>query len=859
MKIFWAKTNKLHQPAISVRDHCLNVGCVAEKLVDLLPILLRKQLPIGLATLAALHDIGKITPGFQLKCIAWVEQEQISPQDQLLWRYSESNHALMSQYFLQSKVAVAWASAVGAHHGRLLARGKIRRSNEQQESTFNTYREVVSEQIESILGVLPRLSSPDENIRWFVAGLITVADWLGSNEEFFPLEWPEKPYANIDQRYKNAQDSLDLIGWQPREMIKGLTFETIFSNEAKQQIFKPNPLQQAVISTIDKPGFYLIEGSMGNGKTEAALMAAYQLIEKGHHHGLFFGLPTQVTSNRIYERVERFLKRCHSDQSKANLLLTHANSWIKKARVNLNPSYYEKKESYSEASDHVENGHFWFNPVKRSLLAQYGVGTIDQALLGIVRAKHFFVRQFGLAGKVIILDEVHSYDLYTGTLIDKLIERLLSLKCTVIILSATLTEQRRQELLHLSGAKENTLSNAYPLLSGVQVNGESISLEIDSKQTQTVVIQCTSLSVEELTEECLERAEKGGCVLWIRNTVHDAQESWKLLKNFNREGGPEIGLLHSRFPFWRREQLEDKWINCLGKNASNRPKGCVLVSTQVVEQSVDIDADFLITDLAPSDMLFQRLGRLWRHECKERPFTKAEAWISAKNLAECDTEKSIKTALGRSRFVYSPYVLLRSWNVWSKYTQVKLPQDIRPVLEETYKKSEGLEPMAWQLFLEKIQEFRAKQQQKAQALTLVESDLVLEDEEGVMTRWNSMQTVSLLLLHRIEDKKSSLVHLTTLDGQEVLINPYVRDFNSARLIHENIVKIPFNTIENYAEPPFWLKKYVQGPCVVAQVINGQIKLISSRSSKNLNWHTDEGVSIETQQKNRVYDENEPCD
>src|SRR5205807_425236 len=203
-----------------------------------------------------------------------------------------------------------------------------------------------------------------------------------------------------------------------------------------------------------------------------------------------------------------------------------------------------------------------------------------------------------------------------------------------------------------------------------------------------------------IIEEAIDRASEGECLLWIRNTVDEAQETYRALQSANFQGGPDIALLHSRFPFFRREQLEDEWMNRLGKSPPNRPAGCVLVSTQVVEQSVDIDADLLITVLAPTDMLLQRLGRLWRHERPNRPCEQPEVWIQMPCLNDASlrtaSTKEIREALGKSARVYAPYVLLRSLQQWRGRATITLPGDIRAILKATYDDPTGPEPPAWQ-------------------------------------------------------------------------------------------------------------------------------------------------------------------
>src|SRR5690625_5144301 len=170
---------------------------------------------------------------------------------------------------------------------------------------------------------------------------------------------------------------------------------------------------------------------MGLGKTEAALYASYRMLESGQASGIYFALPTQLTSNKIYERFQCFLEAVLAGDCRHRSLLLHANAWL-----------LEK-----DMGEEGRPGGAWFNQSKRGLLAPFAVGTIDQALMAAMNVKHGFVRAFGLAGKVVILDEVHTYDSYTGTLLDALINLLSQLDCTVIVLSATLNQQRRQQLI----------------------------------------------------------------------------------------------------------------------------------------------------------------------------------------------------------------------------------------------------------------------------------------------------------------------------------------------------------------------------------------------------------------------------
>src|SRR5208337_4288979 len=465
--------------------------------------------------------------------------------------------------------------------------------------------------------------------------------------------------------------------------------------------------------------------------------------------------------------------------------LAHAASWLVESvpLPKLRPASPD-----DEAEQHVRVGRSWFASPKRALLTPFGVGTVDQALLGVVAAKHFFVRQFGLAGKVVILDEVHSYDLYTGTLIGVLVKRLRELQCTVIILSATLTEKRRRELLGL--ADDQPASAAYPLVSAAA--GSLIESACESPPAKTIRVRNVSRALP--PEDAMERARRGECLLWIRNTVDEAQETYRALQSANFQGGPSIALLHSRFPFFRREQLENDWMNQLGKDASNRPTGCVLVSTQVAEQSVDIDADLLLTDLAPTDMLLQRLGRLWRHERSRRPCSQPEVWIqmphSDDTFLRDASAKELRQALGKSAWVYAPYVLLRSLQQWRGRTTIRLPDDIRAILEATYADPAHGEPPAWQELHEQLEKQKEKMERQALSATSIWAIPALPDEEGVQTRLSTCPTAQLLLANEITPLDSLSVRLCLLDGTVVKAHSYNWSFEAAKAIYRNLARVP---------------------------------------------------------------------
>jgi len=792
---FWAKTTPEGKPGLSVSDHMKNVGCVAHCIAEFSPEILELfHLQASLVgAFAALHDLGKISPGFQRKCEAWLEENGLTKTARNgCWDTGmESDHGKVSHAAIQAflsttgidRTSAKFVSAVlGAHHGSL---------NPPNDQGYRPPK-AISEPCSGIdwdavrmanarliwdyfAGGSPPLALFDDSPSlWWIAGLTSVADWIGSDERFFP---PGGKTGNEDVACL-ARNALDVIGFRKAEFIPNLSFHDLFHNVNMPEIhWIPNDVQVKTLATVNGPGVYVIEAPMGVGKTEAALWAAYQLLVSEKATGIYFALPTQATSNRMHIRMNEFVQRICRTSCASRLI--HGNSWL----MEQTPCIWPVATTRESSSLDARIGRDWFASAKRALIAPFGVGTIDQALLGVVAAKHFFVRHFALAGKVVILDEVHSYDLYTGTLIDKLITTLEELGCTVIILSATLTGKRRSQIVSCNGDVENA-EFPYPFISG-RKKGHSIEPRA-ARPPATQTVRIDFISAEDATEEAVRLASNGGAVLWICNTVDAAQRQYSRLMSPPQKDFP-IGLLHSRFPFWRREKLETEWMERFGKDGTTRC-GSILVATQVVEQSVDLDADFLISKLAPTDMLLQRLGRLWRHKREHRPVEAARLCIigEEKNLEEFRRmeSKAIVEALGDKAHVYAPYILLRSLEVWKKaQPQVSIPSQIRQLIESTYEEREN-EPDSWQqLSGEWFATDSAKKMIACRNCNLWQ--MALEDKEGTQTRINEIPTIALVLCRTFSNREAVFIDhsIGRFDKEQYHLA-------TAQAIHKNLVKVP---------------------------------------------------------------------
>jgi CRISPR-associated endonuclease/helicase Cas3 len=804
-------------------------------------------------TLAALHDIGKITPGFLAKCPVWLADQRYDELTVRQISFSTTDHARASQFFLQELLkprrADRWAIAVGAHHGT--PKGLSVKQIDEPDSLVNlmqAQRKAVAEQLIALFGPLPECgpaTDRDDPALWLLAGMITVADWIGSNESFFSPANGQSPEA----AHKAARDALAIVGW-PGGKLKSTPFSEAFQ-------FPANAVQEHALAAAREASLVIIEAPMGCGKTEAALALAQKLIASGQQHGLYFALPTQVTSNRIHDRVAKFLQAALANA--AHLRLAHGNSWLHDDHdLRLEPSFENaRKDDAENPSESIAEARSWFASSKHALLAPYGVGTIDQALQGMVAVKYFFVRRFALAGKVVVLDEVHSYDVYTSSLLTALVRELIALGCTIIVLSATLTSARRRELLAAIGSSETDAPKAYPLISTACPDEPAMQAEPMLLSSKSVRIRTGTISEDETIAELITRAEAGQHVLWIRNTVVEAQQAFRFIRGDTPVAAVpgeqiHVGLLHSRFPQYRRSELEDTWLDRLGKSRPADGPGSILVATQVVEQSVDIDLDFIVSDLAPTDMLFQRVGRLWRHPRSCRAASEPEFWVRVPELPnEMSDSRLVVKALGRSADVYAPWVLLRTAAVFAKRNTLDLPSDIRPLLEATYADPLVEEPASWHELHDQLTEEKHQLTINAAAAMLVLGRPAVDDKPPeALTRRKGPPTTCVLLLRTVEPLVGHRARLTKLDDSVLIASEYEWSILTARLLHPWLVRVPRHLVPGSAPSPRWLRLHVSHEAVVA-TLGEDGRLLWDGKPSELIYHPDFGICSEKLSPNRA--------
>lgn len=789
------------QKGRDVLTHCQIVGEVARELLKRMPDDLREALfPEGSILIAACHDVGKICPTFQeiiyrstadykLGSILELAKFRSTTLDKLKQSdRSHGGHAYVSSATAKKlKVGKHIPEILGRHHGSLPESNYSAFSEVFGGETWQQRREELIEELKNRLGCdFPEVKNQEQAL--VLAGLTSVSDWIGSQELFDnPAEdWEKQGFI------KKAVDEAGFVHIQP-EIIPNLTFSDIFED------FKPHESQSKFFESVTQTGVYILEAPMGLGKTEAALYAAYQLLVADKATGIYFALPTQLTSDKIYDRFsDTFLNKILSpDSPHRKAFLAHGNAWLKQ----------------TDLGENANPDNAWFDSRKRKLLAPFAVGTIDQALMAVMNVRHGFVRTFGLAGKVVILDEVHSYDAYTGTILDELVEALRKLHCTVIILSATLTKERREQLLNQPVKEEKS----YPLISANPNNGEFQELTVEPLENKNVKIHCCQ-NDKVAIDEAVKLAAQGQQVLWIENTVAEAQIKFKELSTLAIGTNVETGLLHSRFLKIDREENENKWIDLYGKKnrLTQQTQGRILVASPVAEQSLDLDSDFLVSRFAPTDMLLQRIGRLWRHENSVRPDSaKREAWLLTPELNAAIQDA--KTQFGKSASVYSPYVLCRSLEVWHDLPSVNfvnfvnLPSDIRDLIERTYEKHDEQGEM--QKYLSELKDKRAELEQIARSATT--PGFTTSSDDDIKTRYSEQDNVPVLLL-RDYQTSDDVTEITLLDDSKIYLPRGIKtkDKKQWRDLAAQILKNTLHVSSYHAPQKIsikelnWLKEFV---------------------------------------------------
>ena len=712
--------------------HILDVANVAMQLCSP-PRRLQTVEPKWIAFFAGLHDLGKASPAFQLhpsfssKDLEAVRNRLTSaglpcpklpdPKAHGAITAAMLPQILTDRYGFSPEPAHLFARIAGAHHGRFAPSRELRNvtSRAAGDNSWRDFRIAIIDELASILDI-PKSPPPipDSATAVALAGFITVADWIGSMEKYFgyAVEPGSDPGALDFRSYarKSADGAKRVVRelrWLADAALSSATsFESLFPD------IDPNPLQRAAIevaSGLSEPALVIVEAPMGEGKTEAAMYLAQHFADRLGQRGCYFALPTQATSNQMFSRVRTFLEKGRVGELNLQLLHGHAalsaefQTMREKAGEVVPSAVYGDAESDAgnDAGTSTIVAAEWFTYRKRGLLAPFGVGTVDQALMAVLQTRHYFVRLFGLAGKTVVIDEVHAYDAYMTTLMERLLEWLASLGSSVVLLSATLPSVRRQALVGaymrgLGTSTHGTGSASYPRLTCARAHSQDTrEISVSERSRRRVALEW--LDPASLSERLASMLAGGGCAAVICNTVGRAQEVYRSLKPFfpaaADDGESELMLFHARYPFEQRDLREKRALVRFGKEGAaidfgegvvrkvKRPARGVIVATQVIEQSLDLDFDVMVSEFAPADLILQRAGRLHRH-ARVRPESLKTPRIF---LIRPELRDSGVPKFGTgSEVVYDRHILLRSWIALAGREFFDVPADVEGLIEFIY-------------------------------------------------------------------------------------------------------------------------------------------------------------------------------
>ncbi|MCF8305600.1 MAG: CRISPR-associated helicase Cas3' [Ignavibacteriales bacterium] len=715
--LLWAKTSDddsfSYHPLLF---HSLDIAAIAEELLTkrMAPakrkfaanLFINEITPYALELivfLVSLHDIGKASQAFQNK-----NRERRTQLERSGFKFishlietPEQRHNFFSEFWIKNKLEELTGAKIEKND-----LGRIAKSIGGHHGKFSTDHDLIKytaklmgigkweEARDSIARDLFKLLIGDSNLKiiklnnwikpivfqyWFT-GFITLADWIASMPEYFPYAVSrDKGYILNAEEYwilakQKAKIALDKCGfplWRPQGEIP--SFEQLFSG------FTPREQQSEVFRALMSDNssgdakLLIVEAPMGIGKTEMAFYASEYMNLCAEQTGVYIGMPTRATSNQMFLRYRNFLSNRFSDEYSSSLELLHSASQLF-LEGKAEPGY--TRGIHGDDDVKLEStliSYDWFRPKKRGLLAPFAVGTIDQILISILNTKHNYLRLYGLNAKTIILDEVHSYDVYMSGLLEGFLKWAGRININVILLSATLPKNKRTKFVEAFTGEELKLEANYPRFTlAARKSISSYPLSTTSKKT----IKIARVETEEnqhLIEFIYTQTNKGACTAVICNTVGKAQELYRLFKELSCEEQIPCFLLHARFPAHIRNKIEEKVISLFGRTGK-RPVKIVLFSTQIIEQSLDIDFDLMITELAPVDLFIQRLGRLRRFEIEDRKTGINEPlayWFNHENK-------------NFSKSVYDGYILYRSFLTLSARNEINIPEGVEYMIEEVY-------------------------------------------------------------------------------------------------------------------------------------------------------------------------------
>ena len=669
-----------------------------------------KTVPV-ICFLLCLHDVGKFAKKFQAKVPnLYPECFGDNPAD-LSAHYDHGAGGLRlfdadpARFNLPGeRSARTWRpliSAVTGHHGAPpepgFDRGFVGLRSDFGKAGIGAAHGFI-QQVRALFGIPQDLPALDRirarRASHALAGFAVLADWIGSNQEWFPYREPNQDLDAYWRRArKQAARAVTEAGVLPAGVGVHLEYDDLLGAGTA-----PSPMQEWArsVKLPAGPALFMIEDETGSGKTEAALMLAHRLMQCGRAEGLYVALPTMATANAMFDRLAGAHRRLFSAESHPSIALAHGARDLHQGfraamphggRVEAPYSDGDGTEQASETTASAYCAAWIADDRRKAFLADVGAGTIDQALLAVLPSRHQSLRLLGLMRRVLILDEVHAYDAYMQREMERLLEFQAGLGGSAILLSATLPLSIRRRLTDafakgLDGdMREGDACMDYPLAT-VCSSATRLANKVAGRAERARTLSVRFLrSSDEASAEIERAAGAGNAVLYIRNTVDDALDTHAALT----AQGLAPGLFHARYALVDRLAIENRVVRKFGKRSGAAERsGQVLIATQVVEQSLDLDFDVLVTDLAPIDLLIQRAGRLWRHHRPKRKGRPELLVVGPEPVTDAG-EEWFSHAFPRSAYVYRDHA--RLWltaRVLEDAGAISSPGTLRTLVESVY-------------------------------------------------------------------------------------------------------------------------------------------------------------------------------
>lgn len=695
----------------------------------------RKQLPLDDARLVqwvafwlVLHDLGKFSEAFQSQCpdvfmaVRGREPDPAKPYTRrhdslglLFWKGVLRDVVIKEEWFGPRSDDLAWGldhwvRACTGHHGQPPAEDDSWTQHfdtrQDREAALAFTAEARALFIDSDLAGEIAAFDPthflksSSEISWWLAGLVVLADWLGSNTLFF--KYRDRPVSLADYwSHAQAQAGLALkaSGVMPPRSATEMSFGALFP-----ALVAPSPLQHwaSTIELHDGPQIHLLEDVTGAGKTEAALMLTHRLLAGGQAESFFVALPTMATANAMYGRISAAYARLFDDA--ASLVLAHGQrALVDEFAATVLPADVAENDARQLDETASARCSAWLaDHNKRALLSPAGVGTIDQALLAVLHSKHQSLRLLGLVHKMLVVDEVHACDDYMLGVLKILLTFHARAGGSAILLSATLPQRVKQGLLaaFAEGVGQQApcasdarypLATSWPASASATLAQSAIATRADVQRRVAVRTTADSAEVHELVARELAA---GRCVCWVRNTVADAVQAFEHFKSTMPQR--HVLLFHARFALRDRLDMERRVLDTFGRASSGSQRaGRLLIATQVVEQSLDVDFDVLVSDLAPIDRIIQRAGRLRRHrrDALGNPLVDAAApdqrgepclWVLTPPWTEEPEARWFKAAFPKGAAVYPHHASLWLTARALREGGFTMPDDARRLVEGVF-------------------------------------------------------------------------------------------------------------------------------------------------------------------------------